>query len=84
MFDHEPIRVFHQQRIRTRDHHQPIRSLPQFQTLFSDNEACVDWEFANKEIKEQYGIDLKYEKEVMQRKLIEGLLSTFSPPIDLI
>ena len=59
----------------SRDHHQPIRSLPQLQTVFSDNEACVDWEFANKEIKEQYGIDLKYEKEVMQRKLIEGLLS---------
>ena len=65
-------------RAKSRDHHQPIRSLPQFQTLFSDNEACVDWEFANKEIKEQYGIDLKYEKEVMQRKLIEGLLSTLT------
>ena len=32
----------------------------------------VDWEFANKEIKEQYGIDLKHEKEIMQRKLNEG------------
>ena len=50
--------------------------------IFSES---VDWEFANKEIKEQYGIDLKHEKEIMQRKLMEGIffLNTFNASLIL-
>ena len=39
---------------------------------FSEHDHAVDWEFATREIYEQWGIDLKAEKSEMQRKLFEA------------
>ena len=40
--------------------------------FFLDIETAVDWEFATREIYEQWGIDLKAEKSNMQKKLFEA------------